>query len=236
MKLNKLFSTIMIFCLIYSTLMFNPSTAKAQENTNTQNVKFTPFNVSDTYSKVKVENLETGEVEYLESILEDGKYVHYVFSDSGELKHKIEAIGNKIYVDGEVFAEISEITEELQGDPALIKNNEFTTQAIKWEYISTSSGNSSWKYAQASLIAGVIATLLGVPAGWAIPMSIASTFASLELTTVYYKKSHYVDANRTFNTCKRASNTSFYKYSNYTGLIEITGLVQEYIDPCNSGY
>jgi hypothetical protein len=92
------------------------------------------------------------------------------------------------------------------------------------------------EYANATLIAGVIATLLGVPAGYAIVLSIAGTFASLELKTVYYKKYHYVDANRTYNTCKRAANTLFYRYSNYTSYIRSSGLLVEPIDPCNSPY
>lgn len=229
-KLSKLLSAAVIFCLICSTSMFSPHLANAQESVNAQDVKFTPLEVSDTYGKVKIEDLKTGEVEYLESVLENGKFIHYVLSSDGKEKHKIEAIGNSIYVDGEVYAEIN---EESQIDADKLQEGEFTTQSIKWEYLSTSSGNSSWKYINASFIAGVIAALLGVSATTGIVITVASTFASLAIDTVYYKKSHYVDANRTYNTCKRASNTSFYRYSNYTGLLEVTGLVQEDIDPCS---
>ncbi|MFJ7828533.1 hypothetical protein [Psychrobacillus sp. NPDC096623] len=234
MKARKLFTVIMICCLFLSTLTFNSNKVLAEEIENTK-VKYTPLEVSNSYSKVMVEDLETGEVEYIESVLEEGEFVHYVFNSEGEEKYKVEAVGNEIQLNGEVIAtKTSEITEKLKMDT--VKPTEYSTQAIKWEYTTTSSGNSSWKYAQATLIAAVIATLLGVPAGYSIVLTIATTFAGLELTTVYWKKSHYIDANRTYSTCKLASNTSFYKYSNYTGFIKSTGLVENSIDPCNQPY
>lgn len=232
MKLSKIVSTLMIFCLIYSTLIFSSNSAIAQEIDDNQKVRFTTIEVSDTYSKVMVEDLETGNVEYLESILEDGEFVHYVISSEGEVQHKIEGIGNDVYVDGVVFIEGSENTE----NSVINKNEMMTMSATKWEYLSTTSGNSSWKYAQASIIAASVATILRLHAGAALVLSIAMTFQSLDIKTVYYKKSNYVDADRTWTTCRTASNTSFYKESNYTGLITVSGLVEDYFDACAGGH
>jgi hypothetical protein len=240
---KKILFTILIFGLFFSSINFNKVEAKETTSFKNDKVKYTTLEMSDTYSKVKVEYLKTGKIEYLESVLEDGEFVNYVLSSDNKKIHKIEAIEENIYVDGELYGgETSESVEQvnkLAVSPKVttdIQSEGASTAAITWEYLSTSKGNSSWKYANATLIAGVIATVLGVPAGYAIVLSIAATFAGLELTTVYWKKYHYVDANRTYNTCKRAANSLFYKYSNYTSYIRSSGLIVESVDPCNSPY
>lgn len=226
---KKVITIMLIFVMCLSTFSFNNASAEEPVVSEDGNVIFTTLVLTNTYSKVKVEYRDTGLVEYIESVLENGKFVNYVVSSDNERQHKVEAVGDAVYVDGKYFG--GEISNDVEADIP----NEYDINATTWKYLSTSYGNSSWKYANATIIAAAIATVLGVPPGTSLVLSIAMTFLGLELKIVYWKRYNYKDAKSNYNTCKRAHNTYFYKYSNYTGFIRSTGIVAEWIDPCNSG-
>lgn len=224
-------------CLFISTFTFNANKTSAEDTvTETDDVIFTTLETSEGYSKVKVEDLTKGTVEYLESILVDGEWTQIITSTEGEVLHEIETIGTDIYLDGEAISETVNVVELQKTGVVALEPTFATAAATKWVYRSTTKGNSSWKLLNASIIAGVIATVLKVPAFYASVISVASALKINEMKTTWWSRSNYKDANSNYSTCRTASNTSFYKYSNYTGLIKTSGLVPSYVDACASGY
>lgn len=241
MRIKKIIFSLLVFGLVMSSIGISPVGAsdfkdKVTYMSEDNAVQFTVIEDTETYSKVKVEYLDTGEVEYMESVMESGNLVHYVLSEEGEKINKIESKNDDVYIDGEKMTD-NTITVEPNYEPSVsLQSNEFSAMAIKWKYQKTTKGNNSWKVAKATLIVTYIAALLKLPIGSSLVLSTATTFASLELTQIWYKQDHYIDSKANYNTCKRAKNTYFYKVSNYTGLVKSTGKIVESIDPCNSGY
>ncbi|PLR70500.1 hypothetical protein [Bacillus sp. UMB0728] len=231
MKIKKPLSLSLIFILLLNLINLNTAAASEKVVYGDDQVQYTQLELSETYGKVKVEYLDTGKIEYIESVIEDGAFVQYILSEDGKQIHKMEIVEETIYLDGEVFGQSVETVDKNSSSISGI-----SLQATKWEYISTTQGNSSWKYANATIIAAALATVMQIPAGAALVLSIAMTFQGLDLNTVYWERYNYADADRDYTTCRRAYNTNFYQYSNYTGFIRSTGIVPASIDPCNSGY
>lgn len=242
LKISKLLSIIVICCVFLTTLNIETNSAAAKKNlvspSEERNVKLTNLIVGDTYSKIKVEYLETGELEYIESKLENGEYVYYVSSDNGKIKHKIESIGEDIVLNGEVISTVSQPNKGIKTDVIAPMENNITS--TKWLYTSTSYGNSSWRVVNGTIvfstIVAIVASILKIPAGYPIVGEIAWTFKANDLTHTYYAKSHYKDYYSNYTTCRTAANTSFYRYSNYTGFIQASGLISDSLDLCAQPY
>lgn len=238
MNIKKSFVTIMATFLFISTFFLAISPVNAQTATSNteekQDIIITTLESSSNYGRIKVEDLKNGVTEYLSSVLENGEWVHYVETESGERLHKVEDVDGEVEIDGEV---VSEIESE-----AVIPVKQFdytnSIMATKWVYTSTTKGSiGSSRYNTGVFLAGTVATILKVPAFYAIVgTAIAFLNGETNLKTAWYSKSNYKDAASNYNTCRRANNTTLYRYNNYTGIIKVLGLVSEPLDPCNSGY
>lgn len=89
---KKVITIMLIFVMCLSTFSFNNASAEEPVVSEDGNVIFTTLVLTNTYSKVKVEYRDTGLVEYIESVLENGKFVNYVVSSDNERQHKVEAV------------------------------------------------------------------------------------------------------------------------------------------------
>jgi hypothetical protein len=153
MKVKKLIFTMLIFGLIFSSLNLNSVGAKEKKTYKNDKVIYTVIEESENYSKVKVKELKTGKIEYLETILENGKFVNYVYSEDNVKLHKIESINDTVYIDGlQLGGETSKVVESSESLNAPSKNHQNSPlladtpgiASITWKYLSTSRGNSSW--------------------------------------------------------------------------------------------
>lgn len=241
MKHNKLFIVLCAICLFFLNLSTSASAAGniALEDKNVafqdDKLIITILEDTNTYGLTKIEDLEKGTVEYLESTLVDGEMVVMILDEDKEPAHTIDIVGNDILLDEEKVGSITEsVTHEA------IKVFDYETQSMSWKLRSTTYGDSSWRVVHGAnmvtIIAAVLSYLTLLGAGSALVISLATNMVGWEIPTTYWKRYNYVDANATYNTCKTSKETYFYEHSNLSGYVGNSGRVIDSIDACNSGY
>lgn len=150
--------------------------------------------------KIKFTNLKTGEVEYLESFLENGKYSFLSTSKAG--KQKIESVDrNTVKITNEDTNEVKYATrKDVPSDSFKTqsqKGHSFRTQSMKiqysvsdinWIYDSTSYSSIGTQYAQVSVLASVLAFLIGGAVGGVggLIITFASYLISESIYNLYY--------------------------------------------------
>ncbi|WP_100373065.1 hypothetical protein [Bacillus sp. FJAT-45037] len=176
---------------------------------------------SEEYIKIKITNLENGEIEYLEIFNEDNEMVLYAHNKDGI--QKIEDIDGEVYVDGEQYTE--SIDEAINNSTASSPEDTFVTMSSlgPWDLNRSITGNRSISVATVSAVYGILITIVTnakfdnvTGTIISIVWTIGTTLVSMNLKRVYYRQFQY--KSRT-SFCSRKYNTYFYRHSNFTGQI-----------------
>lgn len=205
--LNKSIMILSVFIMLFSTIL-STHTANAGSASEIENGYKTEIIESRAdYSKVKFTNVETGEVEYLEGKKENGEFVYYAsFEDE---THKITKEGNQVLLDGEVVAEES-VTEQLNTNDSMN-----SISSIDWTDGYTTSGSNAIVVNRVSLLAGILASIVGGPVTGTIT-SLASYIIGSQITQIWWKRTQYFDRA---NPCWMRSHVNYYEHSNFTGFL-----------------
>lgn len=140
--------------------------------------------------KIKFTNKETGEVEYIESILENGKYSYISTSNAG--KQKVENVDGKIRITNlntkEVkYVEQEDITTNNTNPTQKNLSIQYSVDDIDWIYDKTVYSSISTQFAQVSLVASIIASVAGGPVAGII-LSIATYVIGESIDNMWYMK------------------------------------------------
>lgn len=190
----------------------------ASESKITKKNGFEMETIDDTkeHQKIKFTNLETGEVEYVESILENGKYVYFSTNDEG--KQKIESVNGTIKITDQETKEVkylkpikSTIKDDIKVEDAS------SLAAAWWEQVNMYRSSYAIDTAKLSLVAGILASIYGGPVTGVIT-SIASYLISINAPNVWYIVRQYQDQ---YDLNHWMDETYYYadpNYSNFRGV------------------
>lgn len=172
--------------------------------------------------KVKVTNSETGEVEYLETFLVDGKYSYLSTSKQGKIRTEtlFDDKDNFVKITNEDTKEVKYLKrEDVITNKTAPTNKEAVTPNITttssslpfvYQYYSQYSGSRAADWTTLTTMAAILMAVSGgtgaVPA---IIFAMATGYISNSIETVYY---HKIDANATYNYSKYWQFQTWYYY------------------------
>lgn len=173
-----------------------------------------------TYTKQKITNIKTGEVEWLEGN-------HY--SDGTSRLISTSESENDIYIIENNLKEITitkndKIFKKMdleKPDIEIITNSKITLNSdwSEWGPISFSTGSKSTGVGRAGVVISVVATLLGVPPTASIAITVAAQIISENIENMYYEIETQFRFNHATYAYQRKDVFYMYKYSNYTGFM-----------------
>lgn len=178
-----------------------------------------------TDTKIKLTDLNTGDVEYLETIKEaDGKYSYIATIE--DTNYKIENTKtNEITITNQ---NTSEIVETVKINVEITTNNNFIEGNMglnNWNdgytYDHSINSNSYITSSNMSLITGVIASIAGLPAWAAVVVAVATHLYGISADQVWWQKGVWYKSLNAISWMEKHA-TSYFENSNYTGFIETT--------------
>lgn len=187
-------------------------------------IVYTPTN-----TKIIIQDLRNGKVEYLESYIhENGNVEHIAYSDTFLKEISVEGNNVTITENGRMVECINMSTYNINNDdfirekqvingifPDLIQPNAWGSWG-NWSCHNSSSAISSTNI---STIIAIVASIMALPTSAAIVLSIAEAIRSVSVSTVYYKscsRYRYDYPNKLYETERKIT---IYQYSNYTGVL-----------------
>lgn len=194
--MKKLLSVFLCFIMLISF----STTSFAMNNNEVlsydENLKITLVEQSDGYEKVEMMNKTNGEIEYLESILEDdGSYTYK--ATTNDKTYEIKNINGKITIidnNGEVSiidsGIIDDLSNNVSNDNDVSDNNDISKGSAcipnsNWSTFLTGSSSVALNVTDSSLIAGIIVSIVGGPVSGVIT-TIAAWYASRFIKNAYY--------------------------------------------------
>ncbi len=226
MKLKRLSGIIMAGVIAFSTSIVSVNADTGNSLQDVVSVKLIESN--NDYKKYEIINKENGDIEYLTE-KESGNM--YIATDSENNNYYIEKEDNVIEVKDENNKVIDTI-DLMDRSNNNIEVNKPSTKATAWKYVGTSKSSINSDVGKVSLLVGVIASVAGLKPAESVVVTIASYAISNKIKNLWYIKKTY---KRTYDVGGVAGIgkemklvTSFYKVSNYTGLIKTTTSITKY--------
>lgn len=213
-KLALILSVIMIF----STISNSAALANNPQDIVVSNYLYSQIVNKKDYQKIKITNLENGEIEYLESFIKKDGTIDFLATTNDGIfnieSNEKEVILKKDNVVIEVYNKNSFSINTVQ-------NQLITPMAYgQWGPDEISYGNRSFYVGiSASVLTGIIGGIFSLGTTSSIVTSIVSVIISEAIGNVWYKyaTSYRIDIEN--NKYERRVTTTMYRNSNYTGQI-----------------
>jgi len=184
----------------------------------TDNYVFNVVKETDDYTEMLITNKRTGEEEILKS---------YVFKN-GERLFSAEKNNEITYLKSEkdeyvILDENFNVIDRQRITDDIISFDRGITVTADWGDKVNFSGDKKTDYTNISIVISVICLVSGAPATAAAVLLISDFIVNNFISNVYYKgwyRTKWEDA-----LYYKQTVTSFYEYSNYTGLIGTTDVI-----------
>lgn len=213
--MKKLLSIVLTLVLMLTCTMnvfaagstVTPSATIIQDN-----FKIETLENSKEHQKIKITNSKTGEVEYTESFLKNGKYEYFSTTNKG--KNQIENVNGTTKVTNLDTKEIKIYTEPVVTSNTVVKNNSVMVPQIGgWDGIGSRWYSSTGIVSnQVSLMVGIVASACFSPVTGVIT-SVVIYAINYFLPTVYWYQDHFVDS---YDETHFRDDTSFFANQDYT--------------------
>lgn len=233
--MKKLLSIIMALVIMLSYTMSASaavSTVPQSQSTiiNQNGYKIEIFEgskVNGQLQKIKFTNLKTGEIEYLETILENGKYSYLSTSKLG--KFRTESASDKvgaIKITNLDTKEVKYLTPNKNSDTIAAQNattqGSITPQSTSWYRWSCIESSYSKDWTTISACAGICCTICGLGIINSSILTAATAIVSNNLPDIWYIQEQFDDLN---DSSHHMRNTGLYKYPDYTNLLDYESVV-----------
>ncbi|OLN25734.1 hypothetical protein DSOL_5240 [Desulfosporosinus metallidurans] len=154
--------------------------------------------------------LKTGEVEYAESFLKNGKYVYSATTKEG--KSTIEPVNGTVKITNENTKKVK-YSKPVVTSNTTAKKSTVTPLIAGWDaYGPIRYSSYAIDTTYASVLAGCLASLYGGPITGVL-VTIAGAFIALHTPDVWYIETNYVDS---YDDTHFMVKTEYYAYSDYT--------------------
>lgn len=195
--MKKFLSVFLCFIMLISFSTTSFAINNNEVLSHDENLKITLLEQSDGYEKVEMENKKNGEIEYLESILEDdGSYTYKATTNDNT--YEIKNNNGKITIidkNGEITIIDSGVINDLSNNDVSDANNISEDNDLSkgsscipnsnWSTFLTGSSSVALNVTDSSLIAGIIVSIVGGPVSGVIT-TIAAWYASRFIKNAYY--------------------------------------------------
>lgn len=195
----------------------NPVSAEVSDNliSNDNNFEYEFLIDEPDYQKIKITNLETEEVEYLETIYEDNEYSFVATTE--EATYDIKSNEKEVVVTNRNTGE-NEVTillddKGISDEKARNSINSIVEPSASWSTINHWYSSKALNTTVASVIAGVIASIYGGPIT-GIVVTIAGGYASIKAGHAYFHVQQ--QTKNEGNAWYRRDVYNWYKYHDYT--------------------
>jgi hypothetical protein len=228
-KMKKITVLFIAFVFLISLTFENLTKASAatvkEENINGYDVQY----IKDTpdYQKIKFTNLETKEIEIVESKMVDGNRIFTAKSKDEQVQITRELNKLKVTNENTGKAEYTDLGSPSDSDVQSISINgnvqgivpmDIPNDGDIWRYETTWKGSRGLDVTGASAIAGIIASIYGGPITGVVT-SIATFYASYKAKNIWWICDLYSDYSNYYHM---GESYSFYRYPDYTNYINET--------------
>lgn len=226
MFFNRVIKKLVSVALILVIMLTSTSTIFASDMEIYDDYLIETINNDVGYTKLKITNTKTGEIEWLESFeYENGE--SYMIARSENVEYIIESNNESVIVtrDNEVIDEIllTDTPDEMSDIQSLLNNNSegsVSTYAYgSWSAPTWRQSSRSFRVTLLSAAIGIVATIFGLPKTESIVITVATTAFGLALKDLYYEICRQYRFDYDNKIYQGRDITYIYEVSNYTGLL-----------------
>ena len=175
--------------------------------------------VNGQLQKIKFTNLKTSEIEYLETILENGKYSYLSTSKLGKLR--IESANDKVGLIKITNLDTKEVKYLKPNKSSVTENTiaqgSLASTSTSWYLWSCIRSSYAKEWSTISVCAGIAAAICGL--GWVTTglIGYATYILGNNCPDIWFLQYQYDDLN---DSSHHMRNTYLYGYPDYTNLLD----------------